>query len=148
MKVCRYDEGNTPLFTCPYHAWSYSTDGKLVGVPMYTSRSTRACSTASQWSLIEVAKLAQLQGLDLGDLGSGRADFDDYLGDAKVHLDYVLDCRDGREGGSEVHRRHAEMDGADQLEIRRRKFSRRHLSQYQSPLGRSHRHRPERKIAA
>ena len=21
MKVCRYDEGNTPLFTCPYHHW-------------------------------------------------------------------------------------------------------------------------------
>ena len=24
MKVCRYDEGNTPLLTCPYHAWSYT----------------------------------------------------------------------------------------------------------------------------
>ena len=33
MKVCRYDEGNTPIFTCPYHGWSYATDGKLVGVP-------------------------------------------------------------------------------------------------------------------
>jgi phenylpropionate dioxygenase-like ring-hydroxylating dioxygenase large terminal subunit len=21
MKVCRYDQGNTPLFTCPYHNW-------------------------------------------------------------------------------------------------------------------------------
>ena len=35
MKVCRYDEGNTPIFTCPYHGWSYATDGKLVGVPFY-----------------------------------------------------------------------------------------------------------------
>ena len=33
MKVCRYDEGNTAVLTCPYHGWSYSTDGKLVGVP-------------------------------------------------------------------------------------------------------------------
>src|ERR1041385_7937576 len=33
MKVCRYDEGNTPVFTCPYHGWSYATDGKLVSVP-------------------------------------------------------------------------------------------------------------------
>src|SRR5436309_13903120 len=33
MKVCRYDEGNTPVFSCPYHGWSYSTDGKLVSVP-------------------------------------------------------------------------------------------------------------------
>jgi phenylpropionate dioxygenase-like ring-hydroxylating dioxygenase large terminal subunit len=35
MKVCRYDEGNTPVFTCPYHGWSYGTDGKLVGVPYF-----------------------------------------------------------------------------------------------------------------
>jgi phenylpropionate dioxygenase-like ring-hydroxylating dioxygenase large terminal subunit len=25
MKVCRYDQGNTSLFTCPYHSWSYTT---------------------------------------------------------------------------------------------------------------------------
>ena len=35
MKVCRYDQGNTPLFTCPYHNWSYATDGRLAGVPMH-----------------------------------------------------------------------------------------------------------------
>jgi len=35
MKVCRYDEGSTPVFTCPYHGWSYGTDGKLVGVPYF-----------------------------------------------------------------------------------------------------------------
>ena len=35
MKVCRYDEGNTPVFTCPYHGWSYATDGRLVGVPYF-----------------------------------------------------------------------------------------------------------------
>src|SRR5215470_4999869 len=33
MKVCRYDEGNTIEFLCPYHGWSYGTDGTLVGVP-------------------------------------------------------------------------------------------------------------------
>src|ERR1041384_8191665 len=29
MKVCRYDEGNTLLFTCPFHGWSYATSGRL-----------------------------------------------------------------------------------------------------------------------
>ena len=31
MKVCRYDEGNMPVFTCPYHGWSYAGDGKPGG---------------------------------------------------------------------------------------------------------------------
>jgi phenylpropionate dioxygenase-like ring-hydroxylating dioxygenase large terminal subunit len=31
MKVCRYDEGNTTVFTCPYHGWSFGTDGRLHG---------------------------------------------------------------------------------------------------------------------
>jgi nitrite reductase/ring-hydroxylating ferredoxin subunit len=33
MRVCRYGEGNTMQFTCPYHAWSYSIDGSLVSTP-------------------------------------------------------------------------------------------------------------------
>ena len=37
MKVCRYESGNTSIFTCPYHSWTYTTDGKLQGVPQYRS---------------------------------------------------------------------------------------------------------------
>ena len=33
MKVCRYDQGNTLVHTCPFHAWTYSLDGRLIGVP-------------------------------------------------------------------------------------------------------------------
>src|ERR1043166_5299958 len=33
-RVCRADRGNAKLFTCSYHGWSYSTDGKLAIVPM------------------------------------------------------------------------------------------------------------------
>ena len=31
MKVCRYDDGNALVFTCPFHGWSYDTDGRLGG---------------------------------------------------------------------------------------------------------------------
>jgi nitrite reductase/ring-hydroxylating ferredoxin subunit len=32
MTVCRAELGNTKIFRCPYHAWSYDNTGKLVAV--------------------------------------------------------------------------------------------------------------------
>ena len=32
-RLCRADLGNAASFTCTYHGWSYSNDGKLLGVP-------------------------------------------------------------------------------------------------------------------
>ena len=45
MKICRYENGNTSLFVCPYHSWSYTTDGKLQGVPLYRALYGKARST-------------------------------------------------------------------------------------------------------
>ena len=33
-RVCRADRGNAKLFTCSYHGWTYSSEGKLAVVPM------------------------------------------------------------------------------------------------------------------
>jgi phenylpropionate dioxygenase-like ring-hydroxylating dioxygenase large terminal subunit len=101
MKVCRYDQGNTALFTCPYHAWSYTTDGKLFGVPQFKTL-YEGVLDKSQWSLIEVPRLANYKGTIWASWDPDAPSFADYLGAAKDHLDQVLDCRDGREGGSEV----------------------------------------------
>ena len=101
MKVCRYDQGNAALFTCPYHAWSYTTDGKLCGVPQYGAL-YEGVLDKSQWSLIEVPKLAIYKSTVWASWDAAAPAFLDYLGDAREHLDQALDCRDGREGGSEV----------------------------------------------
>src|SRR3954471_22821496 len=61
MKVCRYDEGNTPVFSCPYHGWSYSTDGNLVGVP-YFREAYHEKLDKSQWGLVEVPQLCVYKG--------------------------------------------------------------------------------------
>jgi len=61
MKVCRYDEGTTTVFTCPYHGWSYGTDGKLVGVPFFRE-AYHSTLDRSQWGLVEVAQLCRYKG--------------------------------------------------------------------------------------
>ena len=101
MKVCQYDHGNTQLFTCPYHSWSYTTEGKLFGVPQFKAI-YEGTLDKEQWSLIEVPKLEVYKGTVWASWDKDAPDFLTYLGDAKAHLDLALDCRDGREGGSEV----------------------------------------------
>jgi phenylpropionate dioxygenase-like ring-hydroxylating dioxygenase large terminal subunit len=101
MKVCQYDHGNTQLFTCPYHSWSYTTEGKLFGVPQF-KKLYEGCLEKEDWSLIEVPKMATYKGTVWASWDKDAPDFLTYLGAAKDHLDLALDCRDGREGGSEV----------------------------------------------
>jgi phenylpropionate dioxygenase-like ring-hydroxylating dioxygenase large terminal subunit len=101
MKVCRYDSGNTSLFTCPYHSWTYTTDGKIRGIPLYKALYDGTLDR-NDWSLIEVAKLVNYKGTIWATWDPEAPDFESYLGDARVHLDQALDCRDGRPGGSEV----------------------------------------------
>ncbi len=101
MKVCRYDEGNTSVFTCPYHGWSFATNGELVGVPHYQS-AYRGKLDVSQWGLIEVAQLANYKGTIWATWDPEAPPFEAYLGGMSVYLDEILDHRDGRSGGSEV----------------------------------------------
>jgi phenylpropionate dioxygenase-like ring-hydroxylating dioxygenase large terminal subunit len=61
MRVCRYDEGSTVEFMCPYHGWSYTTDGTLVGVPFLKDAYGPQLDT-SQWGLIQVAQMENYKG--------------------------------------------------------------------------------------
>src|SRR5215467_3155836 len=101
MKVCRYEQGNTSLFTCPYHSWTYTTDGKLQGVPLHRTLYDGVLDREAN-SLVSVAKLHNYKGSIWATWDKNAPEFLTYLGDAKIHLDQALDCRDGREGGSEV----------------------------------------------
>ena len=142
MKVCRYEQGNTSLFTCPYHSWSYTTDGRLQGVPLYKALYDGVLDR-SQMSLIEVAKLANYKGTIWATWDPAAPDFETYLGDARLHLDMALDCRDGRRGRVGGHRR-AQVDLPGELEVRRRELPGRHLPQPEPPLRGPDRHRPQR----
>lgn len=101
MKVCRYDEGNAQIFTCPYHGWSYGTDGTLVGVPFY-KEAYHGTLDRSSLGLIEVAQLHSYKGTIWATWDPSAPPFPEYLGDFRLYLDLELDSWDGREGGTEV----------------------------------------------
>jgi phenylpropionate dioxygenase-like ring-hydroxylating dioxygenase large terminal subunit len=101
MKVCRYDEGNTVEFLCPYHGWSYGTDGALLGVPFARDAYGQQLDR-SRWGLIEVPYLENYKGLIWATWDPDAPAFADYIGGYKLYLDLLLDAWDGREGGTEV----------------------------------------------
>ncbi|MGC2414223.1 MAG: aromatic ring-hydroxylating dioxygenase subunit alpha [Stellaceae bacterium] len=101
MKVCRYDDGNTTVFTCPYHGWSYGTDGKLVGVPFFRGAYHSTLDRA-QWGLVEVAQIARHKGAVWATWDPSAPAFLEYLGDFTPYLDQTLDSWDGSEGGTEI----------------------------------------------
>src|ERR1700704_617644 len=79
MKVCRYDDGNALVFTCPFHGWSYDTDGRLVGVPYYDA-AFKGGLDKSQWSLHEVAQMRNYYGSIWATWDPKAPSFEDYLG--------------------------------------------------------------------
>jgi phenylpropionate dioxygenase-like ring-hydroxylating dioxygenase large terminal subunit len=101
MKVCRYDEGSTAVFTCPYHGWSYGTDGRLVGVP-YWREAYHSALDRSQWGLVEVAQLCNYKGSIWATWDLDAPPFTEYLGDFTRYLEQSFDSWDGSDGGTEV----------------------------------------------
>ena len=101
MRVCRYDEGNTRNFTCPYHGWSYGTDGRLVGVQDYENAYKPPFDKA-EWGLVEVAQLANYRGTIWATWDPDAPSFDDYLGEGRFALDLALGPWDGGDGATEL----------------------------------------------
>ena len=94
MRVCRYDEGHTSVFYCPYHGWSYNLDGSLRHVTEEKAE-YGAGFDKKEWGLKEVARLRIVHGLVWATWDADGPDFEEYLGPAGQMLDYAFLGWDG-----------------------------------------------------
>ena len=101
MKVCRYDDGNTLVFTCPFHGWSYDTDGRLVGVA-YFADAYNGELDKSQWGLHEVGQLCNFYGSLWATWDPKAPSFEDYLGPFGPSLRHVMQSSEGEDNGVEI----------------------------------------------
>lgn len=99
MRVCRYDHGNTTRFTCPYHFWSFSNDGKLAGIPKEECYNGNL--DADEWGLVK-ARVARYHGSIWATFSDEVPGFDEYLGDASLLLRDFMQGPDGEDDGWEV----------------------------------------------
>lgn len=85
MRICRTDEGKASRISCPYHAWTYSADGRLVGVP--DKERYGSGFKQSEWGLLEVPRVESYAGLIFGCFDKAAVSLDEYLGEIKWYLD-------------------------------------------------------------
>ena len=102
-KVCRYDQGNSLIFTCPFHAWTYDTSGRLVGAAGQNSPQGYAGDLKKEdWGLTEVAQFTNYYGTLWATWDKDAPSFEDYLGPFAESVRYMCEGSDGADNGLEV----------------------------------------------
>jgi len=88
--ICRRDRGNAKTFQCFYHAWTYDTDGTLIGVP--DEETYGPAFDKSQYGLVEVPRMESYRGLVFASYDPDVEDLVDYLAGARAYIDAMMDA--------------------------------------------------------
>jgi benzoate/toluate 1,2-dioxygenase alpha subunit len=85
--------GNTgKFFRCPYHAWTFKTDGSLLATPFksgYEGTALKDCEAAK--GLVTVPNVRNYRGFIFVRLSEQGPDFEEYFGGAISSIDYMVD---------------------------------------------------------
>jgi phenylpropionate dioxygenase-like ring-hydroxylating dioxygenase large terminal subunit len=93
-RVCRLDAGRARAFTCTYHGWTFSDQGRLIGVPQFNEGYHRELPR-ERLGLREVAGLDTYKGLIFATWDPSAPSLRDSLGDFTFYLDSLVDRREG-----------------------------------------------------
>ena len=87
-KLCRGEAGNARYFVCPYHGWSYRTDGGLISTSY--DEHLPADMDKADWGLVPAPKVESYKGLVFAAWDPGAPELPDYLGDIAWYLDALF----------------------------------------------------------
>jgi phenylpropionate dioxygenase-like ring-hydroxylating dioxygenase large terminal subunit len=84
--------GRVKGFRCPYHAWSFRTDGSLQSVPCKAGyEGTGFDVTDPTLGMLPVARVRIYRGFIFASLATDGPELDDFLGPTKSAIDNMLD---------------------------------------------------------
>lgn len=86
MLLCRAEIGNAKKFVCPYHGWSYNTDGRLSSVPLERPYFSSSGVDRDELSLQPLPRLDIIDGLIFGSLASEGETLEEYIGEFAWYL--------------------------------------------------------------
>ena len=103
-RFCSAERGNTQTFVCPYHAWSYNTDGSLQGIPHRQSYPASFDLDDPANHLFQAPRVDSYRGFVFASLAPTGPSLLEHLGDMTEAFDNIVDrAPDGVVTMSEHH---------------------------------------------
>jgi phenylpropionate dioxygenase-like ring-hydroxylating dioxygenase large terminal subunit len=86
-QVCMAERGNTRQFTCPFHAWNFAIDGRLVGIAFPDGYKD---VDKSKLGLGKVPRVASYKGFVFGSFAPDGPTLEEHLGGAAETIDRLV----------------------------------------------------------
>ena len=89
--VCHEQSGNAKQFVCPYHGWTFETNGKLRFVPIAHNYGEDFAARMPQLNLTPVARVDSYRGFIFASLAAEGPSLLDFLGHMTSSFDDLVD---------------------------------------------------------
>jgi phenylpropionate dioxygenase-like ring-hydroxylating dioxygenase large terminal subunit len=89
--VCAEARGNRKAHVCPYHSWSYGSDGRNIAIKARAGGGYAPAFDAEDHDLARVPRFGEYRGFLFASLGAGGPSLEAHLGDARIFLDMIVD---------------------------------------------------------
>lgn len=90
-RLCTADRGHTQSFICPYHGWSFASDGALEGVPHRQSYPTGFRLDDPENHLARAPRVDSYRGFVFASLSASGPGLRDHLGEMTDAIDNLID---------------------------------------------------------